>query len=33
MMFLGNTEALAVSALQLKQMKGERNLTLAMLCF
>lgn len=31
MMFLGNTEALAVSALQLKQMKGERNLTLAMM--
>ncbi|WP_125768861.1 NupC/NupG family nucleoside CNT transporter [Companilactobacillus furfuricola] len=31
MMFLGNTEALAVSSLQLKQMKAERNLTLAMM--
>ncbi|MDF7637223.1 nucleoside transporter C-terminal domain-containing protein [Leuconostocaceae bacterium ESL0958] len=31
MMFLGNTEALAVSANQLKQMKAERNLTLAMM--
>ncbi|WP_289000873.1 nucleoside transporter C-terminal domain-containing protein [uncultured Megasphaera sp.] len=31
MMFLGNTEALAVSTLQLKQMKAERNLTLAMM--
>ncbi len=29
MMFLGNTEALAVSSLQLQQMKAERNLTLA----
>lgn len=31
MMFLGNTEALAVSSLQLKQIKGERTLTLAMM--
>ncbi|CAK8054501.1 NupC/NupG family nucleoside CNT transporter [Eupransor demetentiae] len=31
MMFLGNTEALAVSGLQLRQMKAERNLTLAMM--
>lgn len=31
MMFLGNTEALAVSSLQLKRMKAERNLTLAMM--
>ncbi|ANK59247.1 NupC/NupG family nucleoside CNT transporter [Loigolactobacillus backii] len=31
MMFLGNTEALAVSSLQLKQMKGQRDLTLAMM--
>ncbi|EHE86806.1 NupC/NupG family nucleoside CNT transporter [Latilactobacillus curvatus] len=31
MMFLGNTEALAVSSLQLKQMKAERTLTLAMM--
>lgn len=31
MMFLGNTEALAVSALQLKQMNAKRNLTLAMM--
>ncbi|MCP0887157.1 NupC/NupG family nucleoside CNT transporter [Ligilactobacillus sp. WILCCON 0076] len=31
MMFLGNTEALAVSSLQLKQMKKERTLTLAMM--
>lgn len=31
MMFLGNTEALAVSTLQLKQMKAQRNLTLAMM--
>lgn len=31
MMFLGNTEALAVSSLQLQQMKAERNLTLAMM--
>src|SRR5699024_6656226 len=31
MMFLGNTEALAISSLQLKQMKAERNLTLAMM--
>lgn len=31
MMFLGNTEALAVSSLQLKLMKSERNLTLAMM--
>ena len=31
MMFLGNTEALAVSSLQLKQMKASRNLTLAMM--
>lgn len=31
MMFLGNTEALAVSSLQLKQMKAERDLTLAMM--
>ncbi|KRL79445.1 NupC/NupG family nucleoside CNT transporter [Ligilactobacillus equi] len=31
MMFLGNTEALAVSTLQLKQMNKERNLTLAMM--
>ena len=31
MMFLGNTEALAVSSLQLKKMKSERCLTLAMM--
>ncbi len=31
MMFLGNTEALAVSSLQLKQMKAKRNLTIAMM--
>ena len=31
MMFLGNTEALAVSTLQLKRMKADRNLTLAMM--
>ena len=31
MMFLGNTEALAVSALQLKQINAKRNLTLAMM--
>ncbi|KRL67830.1 NupC/NupG family nucleoside CNT transporter [Companilactobacillus versmoldensis] len=31
MMFLGNTEALAVSGLQLKKMKAERNVTLAMM--
>ena len=31
MMFLGNTEALAVSQLQLKQMKAQRNLTIAMM--
>ncbi|MEE6725296.1 nucleoside transporter C-terminal domain-containing protein [Pediococcus acidilactici] len=31
MMFLGNTEALAASSLQLQQMKAERNLTLAMM--
>ncbi|MFC6170325.1 NupC/NupG family nucleoside CNT transporter [Loigolactobacillus jiayinensis] len=31
MMFLGNTEALAVSSLQLKQMRAERDLTLAMM--
>lgn len=31
MMFLGNTEALTVSSLQLQQMKAERNLTLAMM--
>lgn len=31
MMFLGNTEALAVSSLQLKQMSAPRNLTLAMM--
>ncbi|MEI2354464.1 NupC/NupG family nucleoside CNT transporter [Pediococcus acidilactici] len=31
MMFLGNTEALAVSSLQLQQMNAERNLTLAMM--
>jgi purine nucleoside transport protein len=31
MMFLGNTEALAVSSLQLKQMRVERSLTLAMM--
>lgn len=31
MMFLGNTEALAVSSLQLKKMKTERNVTLAMM--
>lgn len=31
MMFLGNTEALAVSGLQLKKMNKERNLTLAMM--
>ena len=32
MMFLGNTEALAVSSLQLKRMKADRCLTLAMSC-
>ncbi|QEA31811.1 NupC/NupG family nucleoside CNT transporter [Secundilactobacillus malefermentans] len=31
MMFLGNTEALAVSSLQLKQMSAERDLTLALM--
>lgn len=31
MMFLGNTEALAVSQLQLKQMNAQRNLTIAMM--
>lgn len=31
MMFLGNTEALAVSSLQLKQINAKRNLTLAMM--
>ncbi len=31
MMFLGNTEALAVSSLQLREMRAERNLTLAMM--
>src|SRR5699024_7775794 len=31
MMFLGNTEALAVSSLQLKQIKAQRNVTLAMM--
>lgn len=31
MMVLGNTEALAVSSLQLKQMSAKRNLTLAMM--
>ena len=31
MMFLGNTEALAVSGLQLKRMKADRCLTLAMM--
>ena len=31
MMFLGNTEALAVSSLQLKQISAKRNLTLAMM--
>lgn len=31
MMVLGNTEALAVSSLQLKSMSGKRNLTLAMM--
>ncbi len=31
MMFLGNTEALAVSSLQLKQMSAKRNLTLALM--
>lgn len=31
MMFLGNTEALAVSQLQLKQMSARRNLTIAMM--
>ncbi|MCO0832053.1 NupC/NupG family nucleoside CNT transporter [Fructobacillus sp. W13] len=31
MMFLGNTEALAVSGLQLKNMNAKRNLTLAMM--
>ncbi|CAK1238820.1 Nucleoside permease NupC (NupC) [Fructobacillus cardui] len=31
MMFLGNTEALAVSGIQLNQMKASRNLTLAMM--
>lgn len=31
MMFLGNTEALAVSSLQLKQINAQRNLTIAMM--
>lgn len=31
MMFLGNTEALAVSQLQLKSMKAQRNVTIAMM--
>ncbi len=31
MMFLGNTEAIAVSTLQLKQMSAQRNLTIAMM--
>ncbi|MGR3742364.1 NupC/NupG family nucleoside CNT transporter [Companilactobacillus sp. DQM5] len=31
MMFLGNTEALAISGLQLRKMSKERNLTLAMM--
>ncbi len=31
MMFLGNTEALAVSRLQIKTMRAERNVTLAMM--
>ncbi|MDK1727859.1 NupC/NupG family nucleoside CNT transporter [Dellaglioa algida] len=31
MMFLGNTEALAISGIQLKQMNKQRNLTLAMM--
>ncbi|WP_125566718.1 NupC/NupG family nucleoside CNT transporter [Companilactobacillus insicii] len=31
MMFLGNTEALAVSSLQLNQIKAQRNVTLAMM--
>ena len=31
MMFLGNTEALAVSSLQLKKISAQRNLTLAMM--
>ncbi|MHA8110598.1 NupC/NupG family nucleoside CNT transporter [Lactobacillaceae bacterium Melli_B4] len=31
MMFLGNTEALAVSQIQLKQMKANRDLTIAMM--
>ncbi|GBG95311.1 nucleoside transport protein [Ligilactobacillus salitolerans] len=31
MMFLGNTEALAVSSLQMKQMNARRNLTIAMM--
>ncbi|WEV54324.1 NupC/NupG family nucleoside CNT transporter [Leuconostocaceae bacterium ESL0723] len=31
MMFLGNTEALAVSSQQLKKISGQRNLTLAMM--
>lgn len=31
MMFLGNTEALAISSLQLKRMKADRSLTVAML--
>ncbi|WP_129044873.1 NupC/NupG family nucleoside CNT transporter [Companilactobacillus metriopterae] len=31
MMFLGNTEALAVSSIQLKEMSAKRNLTLAMM--
>ncbi|MCR5084003.1 MAG: hypothetical protein K6A65_00685 [Succinivibrionaceae bacterium] len=32
MMFLGNVEVLAVSALQIKRNEGRRNLTLAMMC-
>lgn len=31
MMFLGNTEALAISGMQLRRMSAERNLTLAMM--
>jgi len=31
MMFLGNTEVLAISGIQLRQMRAERNLTLAMM--
>lgn len=31
MMFLGNTEALAVSRLQIQSMRAERNVTIALM--